>query len=90
MLLVLPHCEMGPSESARLLFRVRVLLVVADKKYPFCFHFTTYNMQVYEANNIGRDGGRSNVHPVWLLLSARLISRGKVFFSYNKTATAGL
>jgi hypothetical protein len=29
-------------------------------------------------------------HPVRLLLSARLISRGTVFFSHNKIATAGL
>jgi hypothetical protein len=29
-------------------------------------------------------------HPVRLSLSARLISRGTVFFSHSKTATAGL
>jgi hypothetical protein len=29
-------------------------------------------------------------HPIRLSLSARLISRSTVFFSHNKTATAGL
>jgi hypothetical protein len=33
-------------------------------------------------------GGRLNFDPVRLLLSARLMSRGTVFFSHNKTATA--